>query len=157
HLSAGGVTPDVITKSGGQFTLTGLLARSYVLMAYDPLSFNVIYSPPIQSGSEDVVLVLADDAMAPVLEGHVVSIGGRPINGAGVGLMLPTEGDPTTETDAAFLFGTRVLTDETGHFKLERVCRHGVHLNVSSDQIIPRRVLLDQSSDWSDLKIEVEE
>jgi len=157
QLADGKATPEVVTGAEGRFAISGLLPRNYVVMAYDPESLNVVYSPPTRAGSGDMLLVMSEEDLKSEVAGQVISLAGRPMRHVGVGLILVTEGDPASAFNSAIVFGKREFTDENGGFRLDRVCQRGVHLNVAADEIVPRRFLLDPSLDWSKLRIEVEE
>src|SRR5262249_23580885 len=69
----------------GEFTLGGLLPRSYTLRVMDLASLVHAELGPFAAGSTDLVLVLKLDGVYPRVAGRVVSGSGQPVAGVRVG------------------------------------------------------------------------
>lgn len=144
----------VATKSDkqGAFELEGLLARNYVVQAYDPDSMLMLRSDPIAAGTEDLVLRVPADAMLKRLAGVVVGRDGAPLAGVRVETRLIT-----AESGGAQSYdnGAGATTDAGGRFELEQVPTRYVSMQVDGDGVIPDTFALERVWNGGEARLEV--
>jgi RNA polymerase sigma-70 factor (ECF subfamily) len=149
------------TSDDGLFVLPGLFDREYTLACLDTETLERFESGPHRAGSLDVRIVAPAPELIDELSGTVTLANGDPV--AGVRVVL--ERDAYNMRSRAF-GGTvditmretrdRELTDETGTFRFRDVPVEGLHLSFSSDNIIPKQVLLAEADTSSELTVVVE-
>lgn len=149
----------VATKSDkqGAFELEGLLARAYVVQAYDLDSLLMLRSEPVPAGTRDLVLRVPEDAFHARLAGRVVGRDGRPLAGARVSIRLVTASHGSGKS---FHGGQGANTDESGRFEFESVPRRYAEIDVDGELVIPEIFGLDDAAEGDaaevhDLRLEV--
>ncbi len=129
----------VESDARGEFELTGLLDREYVVRAHDSRTLLRVDSEPVRAGTRRVVQKLPTDRLYPRVAGRVLSKGGRPIAGAEIfamcdALSIKYSGRPiSTHHDAL----EPVATDAEGRFELKNVPMSLAYLRVNGANILP--------------------
>jgi protocatechuate 3,4-dioxygenase beta subunit len=122
----------VQADADGHFTLGGLSARTYRVMAWKEKRGLIAVSAPIAAGSTDVVLRASPSAFQELLTGRVVTRRGVPLENVEVTVELPTF---VSRSHSQFTACGRVSTDAAGHFELHDVPLELVQLWVSGRAI----------------------
>jgi RNA polymerase sigma-70 factor (ECF subfamily) len=104
--------------AAGRFALTGLLARDYVLRAFDRTSL-ALATETVASGARDVELRMPEEELHALVAGRVTSLAGEPLSGLDVVL----ERSPLGGGPANLLASRAVRTDAEGRFAFEHVSR----------------------------------
>ncbi len=144
----------VATKSDkqGAFELEGLLARDYVVQAYDLESLLMLRSDPVAAGTLDLVLRVPADAVLERLAGVVVARDGTPLAGVRVETRLVTA---EYGGGMSWDHGMGATTDSAGRFELEQVPRRHVSLQVEGESVIPEAFGLERVHAGGEERFEV--
>lgn len=140
------------TDKAGAFELEGLLARDYVVQAYDLESLLMLRSDPIAAGTEDLVMRLPADALVERLAGVVVARDGAALAGVRVETKLVTA---EFGGGQSFHDGAGATTDAGGRFELQGVPRRHVLLQVDGESVIPEAFELGSVWDGGEARLEV--
>ncbi len=125
------------TDAQGNFELTGLMERSYLLRALDrdDLRMILLETGPVSAGGSEVELRLPTDAVYPPVRGRVTSPYGEPLEGVRIDVMLNAFATTIPETEEHVdytLIGSSTVTDIDGSFAFPRGCgRFEVDLQAS--------------------------
>lgn len=125
----------VLSDSEGAFRIAGLLARRYVVHAWERASLLSLRSEPVEAGRQDLELRLGPDAVRERLAGTVVSLGGLPLAGASVRVQMVVH---QADFGSSSISGDAVRCDESGRFELRDVPREELIVSVGGPDLIPQ-------------------
>lgn len=140
---------NFVTSDGaGDFELTGLADRRYVLRVLGPESIATFRSDPIQAGERGVVVRIDVPERYETVSGRVVGSDGRGVPDVSVRLsarFLDLHARVYGGRSQTVLqrSGGRATTDEEGRFTFQDVPREGVRVELRSDDILPSGVELE--------------
>jgi hypothetical protein len=138
RLLRGGVNrTDVMSDADGTFRLSGLLEKSYGIVAIDKRTLRRGTVGGVAAGSIGIVVTLPLEKECARVAGSVVSPSGTPIGGVRVIAGRDTHADAI---DYVTTLGSSVVTDEHGRFEFAALDVTGLTLQVSSQSIF---VLMD--------------
>jgi len=134
----------VLTDRDGNFTITGLQRRNYIVRAIAEKTLLVLESQPVAAGTTDLVLTAPAEPFYEQLKGQVIDRHGNSIASANVRIMTEVErghnGYMSTSRP-----GDHATTDEEGKFVIESCPKRNVYLSVFGDNVVNQRFdLVDQ-------------
>lgn len=148
---AGDKHDAVTTGADGGFVVRGLMDRTYVLQAFDPVTRLRIHTAPIAADSKDVTIALPADAFVDGVRGRVVAPDGTPLVKASVYVQV------TTRSIQVYAYGSEehaaskpVSTDAEGRFTLDHVQRGPLQLAVDGDAVIRTSAVVGTVGDRND-------
>ncbi|MHC5070501.1 MAG: sigma factor-like helix-turn-helix DNA-binding protein [Planctomycetota bacterium] len=142
-----------LTDADGAFELTGLVDRRYILRVHDEQSRLTLNTAPVAAGTDDLRIVIPQDAMRERVSGRIVAHTGAGIPDVDVFVEVHVLASRGTIRNAR---GVKVTTDRHGHFSLPDVSRREVYLAVRGDSIVPAEHSLPADHSGHDLRIQVE-
>jgi RNA polymerase sigma-70 factor (ECF subfamily) len=137
-----------VAGGDGGFELSGLLDRSYEVVALDPTSLVRGRARTPTGGEKDVVLVLDPRGLRDV-RGRVVDDRGTPVSGVSVqaGVRVGDPGGVAASLVGDLVPGPKTRTDASGSFLLRGVPEEGAVLIVSRADLLPLRTAVLASAD----------
>lgn len=160
-MNGGGVDGGITQcDANGQFKITGLLAKKYVLGALDEKTLFTLKSEEIEAGASGVTLNLTKPEIIPVVAGTVVNGRGKPVAGVAIGVSVRTfvmRPNPSFEFSNGGGWSRVMRTDATGRFSLANVPRFGTTLTFDGDSIMTHAVSLAKETKPENMEIVVSE
>jgi len=149
------------TGDDGLFVLPGLFEREYTLACMDTETLARFESGPHAAGSLDVRIVVPTPELFAELSGTVVLANGDPVPGVRVRVQRDTYRMRSRAfggtVDITLRDGReQATTDELGAFRFRDVPIEGLHLNLTSDHIIPKELSLADVERAEGLEVVVE-
>lgn len=132
----------VLTDRKGNFTITGLQRRNYIVRAIAEKTLLVLESQPVAAGTTDLVLTAPTDPFYEQLEGQVVDRHGNSIALANVRIMTEVERGHRGYMSASRP-GGHATTDEEGKFVLMDCPKRNVYLSVFGEGVVDQRFDLE--------------
>ncbi|MBL8859969.1 MAG: carboxypeptidase regulatory-like domain-containing protein [Planctomycetes bacterium] len=135
-----------LTDEKGEFTIDGLLPRTYRVQVYNEDSLVRVDSQPIPAGASGVDIVVPDDALIDQLTGRLIGHDGLGISGAQIDMKLRV----AYRSDSNLVRSTRswvqstVITDPDGMFTLTAVPRRHAVFDISGAKVVRRLVPVDE-------------
>ncbi|MCP3917292.1 MAG: sigma-70 family RNA polymerase sigma factor [bacterium] len=142
-----------LSDENGRYRLDGLLDKDYRLRLFDRTRFAAMTTEPVRAGTETSDFVLPADFIRERLAGRVVDLAGRPVEGVVLSPMLGTYlgGGGYTRTGN----GTRVSTDEEGHFQLADISTRDLALELYGAEILSTSfVVAPDTQDEVEIQVE---
>ncbi|MFN0205316.1 MAG: sigma-70 family RNA polymerase sigma factor [Planctomycetota bacterium] len=150
------------TDLKGEFKLSGLVDRTYIIEAMDRETLSIAQSLPIIAGATDVILQIPASEIYEKIEGIVVNKSGKPIPEISVEPIRMTFQLKSSESQGSHFFLSEgshkgVKTDENGKFIIKRIAKKDVWLRVNGGMIVPKEFAIGSSDDPEKLRFVVSE
>lgn len=136
----------------GAFELTGLIERTYALMAFDPETAELAGPWTFSAPSRAVELVFAREEPRSRVAGRLVSTSGRPIPGVSVSAQRAFDWHDA-HSQPPFLGRHEVETDAQGRFEFAELALANTELLLESEPFFLRTVALADHPDPEHLEL----
>ncbi|MDA1266699.1 MAG: sigma-70 family RNA polymerase sigma factor [Planctomycetota bacterium] len=128
HESSGADGIGISSADDGSFTFGGLMDREYELLAHDEDdTYLAVVARRIRAGTQDLELLVHEDALRPRQTGTILDARGNPLAGHTVGVSVDVFWNGFTGMSGQ---GRGVTADDEGRFVLENIPWRDVKLAV---------------------------